>query len=405
MTRVICGLAASVALLWGLSAAEAAERFLLIGGGRVTGELLNPDQVPRETYVVGTAGGGQLTLERSQVERVETLRPVEEEYAKIGPSFADTVEGQWAAAEWCRENRLSPQRMTHLQRIIELDPNHADARGVLGYRLLNGKWVTQEDVMAAQGYRRYQGRWRTQQEIDLIEANRNNELAEKEWAVKIRRWRDWIGTDRDADGRRNILGIKDPHAVVALTRLLESDTLVPMRLLYIETLARIGSGNAMQALAVRSMEDPIEEVRLTCLDYLEKADSPDVIDYYVGKLRAKDNRVVNLAAVALRRLKDPSSIGPLIDALVTTHKFKIVTSKPGSMTGTFGTGPGGSGAPGGSGLSMGGGPKIITQHMSNRPVLDALIELTGQNFNFDQQAWKYWHSSQRSRGTIDARRG
>jgi len=405
MTRAICGLAVSVALLWGLSAVDAAEVFLLTGGGRVTGELLNRDQTPRETYVVCTVGGGQVTLARSQVKRFVALRPIEEQYAKIRPSYADTVQGQWAAAEWCRENHLSPQRTTHLQRIIELDPDHAQARGILGYASINGKWATQEDRMTGQGYRRYEGRWRTPQEIELIEANRNDDLAEKAWMIKIRRWRDWLGTDRDADGRRNILGIEDPHAVVALSRLLETDDVESMRLLYIETLARIGSGNAVQTLAVCSMEDPTEEVRLTCLDHLEKADNPDVIDYYVGKLQDKDNRKVILAAVALRRMKDPTSVGPLIEALVTTHKFKVVTSQPGSMTTTFGTGPGGSGAPGGSGLSMGGAPKIFTRQIPNRPVLDALIELTGQNFNFDQQAWKYWHSSQRDRGAIDARRG
>ncbi len=405
MTRAICGLAVSVALLLGLSAAEAAELFLLTGGGRVSGELLNPDQTPRETYVIRTAGGGQVTLARSQVERFVASRPIEDQYAKIRPSYADTVEGQWALAEWCRENRLMLQRRTHLQRIIELDPDHAGARGVLGYKLVNGKWATQEGLMTAQGYRRYQGRWRTSQEIELIESDRKNELAEKEWAMKIRRFRAWLDTDRDGDGRRSILGIEDPHAVVALTRLLETDEAEHARLLYVETLARIDTGGAMQTLAVCSMEDPIEEVRLTCLDYLEKTDHPDVTDYYVGKLRSKDNRVINLAAVALRRMKDPSSVGPLIDALVTTHKFKVGTNQPGSMTTTFGTGPGGSGAPGGSGLSMNNAPKIFTQTIPNRPVLDALIELTGRNFNFDQQAWRYWHSSQRSRGTIDARRG
>ena len=43
--------------------------------------------------------------------------------------------------------------------------------------------------------------------------------------------------------------------------------------------------------------------------------------------------------------------------------------------------------------------------MSNQSVLDALVALTGQNFNFDKQAWKYWYAAQKKpRDGLDARR-
>jgi len=86
------------------------------------------------------------------------------------------------------------------------------------------------------------------------------------------------------------------------------------------------------------------------------------------------------------------------------HKYKVTSGNPNSMSSTFGTGPGGSGAPGGGGLSMGGGPKIITRQLQNQAVLDALIEITGHNFNYNQQAWQHWHSQQRQRPMLDARR-
>ena len=143
--------------------------------------------------------------------------------------------------------------------------------------------------------------------------------------------------------RQNILAIDDPAAVAALADGLATEPADEVRVLYVEALARIGIPDAIQALAVCSMEDPVEEVRLTCLDNLQKTRSPDVVGYYVGRLRDKDNRKVNLAAIGLRRMKNASAVGPLIDSLVTVHKFKIVTSNPGSMSTTFGTGPGGSG--------------------------------------------------------------
>ena len=154
-------------------------------------------------------------------------------------------------------------------------------------------------------------------------------------------------------------------AVKALAIGLRDDSAPPVRLLYVEALAKIDTPEAARALAIASISDPVEEVRLTCLDRLQTKKRPDVVAYFVGKLKDKKstNEVINLAGVALGRMKDPSAIGPLIDALVTVHKFKIV--KPGgdnATSGTFGTGPGGRGAPGGGmGLSAGGGPTIIRQ--------------------------------------------
>lgn len=403
-----CGaLRLTVAALVLLAAGRAAGEtvFVLTTGGRVTGELLNPEETPRQKFVIRAVGGARVTLEPSQVKQVLITRPEELQYEKIRPKYPDTVEGQWALAEWCFQQRLTAQREKHLRRVIELDPDHAEARRALGYSQLDGEWVTREEIMTRRGYQRYKGRWRTPQEIELLEKKRRVEIAEKEWAQKLGRWRDWLGTERDPQGRRNILAIDDPHAVEALTRNLTGDPSAHARTLYIEVLAKIGSPEAIEALAVCSIEDPVEEVRLTCLDYLEKKERPEVVAYYVGKLRAKDNRVVNLAAIGLGRMKDPSAVGPLIDALITVHKFKVSTGNPGSISTTFGTGPGGSGAPpGAGGLSVGGRPRIVSRYIRNRYVLDALIALTGQNFNFDERAWKYWYAGQQKRPNVDTRR-
>jgi len=380
------------------------EVFLLKAGGRVEGELLNPDELPRKTYAIGLPSGSRITLDQVQVQAVLTQNPEVQQYEQIRPRFPDTNEGHWALAEWCRERRLVTQRKAHLERIIELDPDHAEARRLLGYQKLADRWLTREEIMAEQGYVEYKGRYRTSQEIELMENRRKTDLAEREWARKINHWREWLDTDKVAEGRQSLLAIRDPLAVPALVRNLAADPAPIVRILYIEVLAAIGTPEAIRALATCSLYDPVEEVRLTCLDYLQKEPHPDVIEYYVGKLHDKDNRAVNLAAVCLRRMKDPTAIRPLIDALVTVHRFQIGSGNPGSISTTFGTGPGGTGAPPGSGLSMGGGTKIITRQIANQAVLDALIALTGQNFNFDQRAWTYWYAAQVRHDVLNARR-
>ena len=147
MTRLAAGLLISVMWLWATGRAALAEVFVLHNGGRVAGQLLNPDEKPRKKFVIQTAAGGRITLDRSQVKQVLYTRPEELEYERIRPGYPDTLAGQWALAEWCREAKLTVQRKTHLERVIELDPNHVQARTALGYNQIGGKWTTPEQVM------------------------------------------------------------------------------------------------------------------------------------------------------------------------------------------------------------------------------------------------------------------
>ncbi len=389
-----------VACLLTIPAAALAEIavFKLASGGEVKGELLNPNESPRTKYIVRTTLGGEITLERDQVKEIVRRRPGEVEYETLRPTFADTVEAQWALAEWCREHTLIDLRQKHLKRVIELDPNHAEARRALGYSLTDGKWKTQAELMSERGYVEYKGKWRLQQEVQILEQQRTNELSEKAWATNIKRWRQWLDTDKRSEAQKNLLEIRDPLAIPALKRQLESERIEGVRVLLVEALAR--SGMASQILAMRSLEDPSQEVRMTCLDFLDDAPHPEVVALFIQKLRDKDNTIVNRAAVGLQRLKDPSAISPLVDALTTTHTFKIVSGAPeGSYTATFG--------PGGTGFGMGtNGPRYVKQDMNNGPVLDALVTLTGGvNYNFDVGMWRKWLATQGKVHTLDARRG
>ena len=121
---------------WGLScrgglvagAGGAREVFHLANGGDVRGEVLNPDESPRSHYVIKTAQGGKISLPADQVEKVDKQSAKEIEYDRLAAVAPDTVKGQWEVAEFCRENHLDSQRTKHLERIIELDPEHAEAR-------------------------------------------------------------------------------------------------------------------------------------------------------------------------------------------------------------------------------------------------------------------------------------
>ncbi|MBS0210239.1 MAG: HEAT repeat domain-containing protein [Planctomycetes bacterium] len=382
---------------------EAAEHYVLqlASGGRLEGELLNPTEAPRTKYQLRLADGSELTFDREQVREATKLRPEELEYQKILHQFPDTAEGHWKLSEWCREHNLYDIRKKHLERIIELDTDHADARRLLGYSKVDGAWKTQAQIMTERGYVEYKGKWRLRQEVEIAEEARKQELAEKAWATTLKRWREWLDVpDRQNEARRKFGDVSDPAAIPALKRMFEQERLEAVRNMYVDALARMNHPLAWQMLAEYSLLDPSPEVRANCLDLLDDQPRPSIVSFFISRLNGKyDNTIVNRAALGLKRMKDTTSMGPLIEALNTTHTYQVSAGAAGQYSASFG--------PNGGGFAMNNNqPKSQTVMLNNEAVLDALLTMSnGVNFNYDKGAWKRWFETQRRTSKLDARRG
>lgn len=396
-------LSAAAAALALLAPAGWADIFVLHNDGQVRGELVNRHENPRHSYIIKTATGGRVTLQAEQVKEVKRQTAAEMKYDQVRLTYADTIEDQWKLAEWCRENRLSKLRRTHLERIIELDPNHAEARHALGYSQIQGRWTTQDELMKENGYVRYAGKWMLPQEVEILEQQRKETLAQKDWGVKLKRWSGWLNTDKAAQAIENIKAIDDPFAAKALAKHLDNDSRRDVRLMYVEALGRIHAPVGLDALVTVSLHDADEEIRVAALEQIVARQYQPAVGKYVQALKNKDNTIVNRAAAGLAQMKDPSAIGPLIDALVTTHTFHIQKGQPGQTSATFGTG---ANAGAGGGFSFGGGGvEVQKQKIENRSVLLALTTLAPNvNFDYDVRAWKYWYAAQRKPQSLDARR-
>ena len=398
MRTVINRLAIAVVVLAGISSAHG-DNFLLTNDGQLTGELLNRDESPRQKYVIRTADGTTITLEKGQVKQVVSQSAAELEYEKIAPTFADTVEDQWRLAEWCKEKSLTRGRQIALERVIELNPDQKQARIALGYSQLDGQWIQPDEARKKRGYVNYHGQWLLPQEIELLEKKHADDLAEKKWFTTLKQWRNWLDDPAQVDqAHDNIKQISDPTAVRALVQSLDTEKTRDVCVWYIQALGKIGPA-AVRTLVEHSLDDPDEEIRLSCLDQLIGQPTLAATPLYVAALRNKDNVQVNRAGYALGRLGDKSAVAPLIDALITTHKFTAIegAGNPNQMSAGFSK-------TGGGGLSMGSSAKIIKRDLNNQQVLDALVALTGANLGFDKTAWKNWYSSQQKPGAIDARR-
>jgi hypothetical protein len=260
--------------------------------------------------------------------------------------------------------------------------------------------TTQQQSMAERGYVRHRGGWRTAQEIDLIERAERATLAQKEWNGRLERLRRQVEQPAQADrAAEEIREISDPAAVSALAALVAKDPVLRVRSWCIEALARIRSPDAVGVLVSAALDHPDPETRIAAVERLQLIGPHVAVPMLVAALRSADNAQVNRAAEALGRLNATSAVGPLIDALETQHVTVTGDGTPeGATSATF--------TPSGGGLSMGGGPKRAKVAVRNDRVLEALVALTGTNFEWDARGWRTWLASRHAPPAgYDPRRG
>jgi hypothetical protein len=383
----LVALAASVV---GAMVAEplAADIFILESGGRIEGEWLNRQEQPLTKYSVRQAGV-LLDLPAASVREAIRQSPAEMEYARLAPAAADTVEGQWELAEWCRNNSLARHREIHLRRIIELNPDHQQARLALGYQFLQGQWTTRSDARRKEGYEFYKGRWRTAQEIQILEGRAKHDQAETDWLLRLKKLRRELDDpEKSRLAYKSLTEINDPAAVRPLGEYFARERVRSVKQLYAEILARMKSVDAVRILVDRALSDPDEEIFYACISKIVQTQTPHVADAFIAALKDNENIKVNRAAAALARLQDKSAVSPLIDALRTTHTRLLDPGRGADATTTAFTSAG-------TMMKKGEGPEVQISHVQNQPVLDALTKLTGVDFGFDQRAWRYWHAQEK----------
>lgn len=259
---------------------------------------------------------------------------------------------------------------------------------------------SQQELMAERGFVRYRGGWRTAQEIELMERAERTTLAQKEWIGKLERLRRQVDQPAHADrAAEEIREISDPSAVPALAAALTKEAVFQVRAWYVEALSRIAAPDAAGVLVAVALDHPDPETRIAAVERLVVIGPHLAVPTFAAALHSADNAQVNRAAEALGRLGATVAVGPLIDALETQHIVTTGDGTPeGSTSATF--------TPAGGGLSMGGGPKRSKVPVRNDRVLEALVTLTGANFEWDARAWRAWLVTRHAPpASYDPRRG
>jgi len=417
----------TIALAAGLACLAArplsADLVKLKSGGELRGQLDGDVSLKgRAPVVVSTVSGGLVAVEAVTVQFV-TRRPFKVElYETRAKGTPKTIAAQWALAEWCREQGLRSQREDHLRILLELDPNHRPSRLALGYGKYDGKWMTRDEWNRSRGLVKHKGKYITPEELELIrksEAELEREIA---WHRKVKTWKNWLSNryaNRRAEGLKNLRKLTDPDAVPALSKNFSDESNKALRAFYVKLLEKMKGAKPVAALVQQSLYDTDYEIRYAALNGISKDQYAIAVPYFIRELGNESVVVVRRAADGLQRVGDERAIPALVNALVTTHRYKVRVR---DTSGSIGFTPGGSfGTPQPTlppqieaMLRTGQLPngvivtepeqrvrtKVVTvkYNHQNRQVLAALQRLTGASHGYSKRDWLLWLASTKNSG-------
>ncbi|MFQ5730384.1 MAG: HEAT repeat domain-containing protein [Planctomycetaceae bacterium] len=414
---LVCGLSLAPQSTWG-------DLIKLKNGGELRGTLRGGSAGAKaDPIVIETLSGSVVAVARKDAQFV-TRRPLKiEAYETKARQTPRTFDAQWKLAEWCRNQGLSRQRKTHLRIILDLRPDHRVARLVLGYSKYDGKWMTREEWSKSRGLVKYKGRYITPEELALLKGSAAELEREREWFQKVRLWKRWLTArkaDRRISGLAALRSITDPNAVAALRKNLKDDPAKSMRSLYVGILSRMKGPKPIVALAHQSLRDADYEIRYAALNAIPKDQYATAMPYFVAALKSESVLIVRRAGAGLMRVADERAIPALIDALVTTHRYRVrVPDRKGTLSfgtnGSFGNGGQAVLPPQIEAMLRSGqlpngvivnNPQVnqlqrtkvikIKRDHPNREVLAALQRVTGQAFGFNKRDWRLWLASSKN---------
>ncbi len=395
----------------------------LKNGGEIRGTIeRRPGITQQEKVTITTLNGIRITVERKDFEFISWRKPIIEEYETRLRKTRPEVASLWELAEWCRKTSgLAAKRLEVLERIIKIDPDHAEARAGLRHEKHNGQWMTRDEKMAAMGYVKYGNRYITQQEFDLKEKSRLRLEEEQKWFKDIRLWHLWLTGRHEArqkEALELLQNVNAPDALPGLERFFKDDKNKNVRMLYVQALGQIGTKDVIASLVEKSLRDSEFEVRIRALEAMPQRQFAVAAPLYVKALKSDSNRVVRHAATALSVVGNQNSIPAMIDALVTTHTYQIRVPRNDRVSfrsdGTFGNGQGTlqlppeidalirAGQLQGMVVQQGNPSPVLTklvpiryQHR-NEEVLEALKLLTDKDFGYDERTWHLWWAARKA---------
>lgn len=147
------GLLLALVLAWPVFAAEPVT-LVFPSGGELKGVLLQDEG---GIYVL-ERDGGQLEFPHASVACVRREPNAESSFrAREATLPLKDPAALWSLASFAAENGLPGRARRAAERVLVLNPDHAEARAHLGYERVFGQWIRGDELMRAKGLVRHEG--------------------------------------------------------------------------------------------------------------------------------------------------------------------------------------------------------------------------------------------------------
>jgi hypothetical protein len=154
-----------------------ADEVYLKDAGTISGRIIQQT----DTIILIDIGSGEIGVPPDRVERIVKGRSPLDEYderaARLGPQ---DVKGWRSLGRWADGKGLSAQSRQAYENVLRVASNDPEARQALGYVLVDGRWLTEEEGYRARGYVKYEGEWMTPAEAQLAQASAEAERARRD---------------------------------------------------------------------------------------------------------------------------------------------------------------------------------------------------------------------------------
>lgn len=405
---------------WVMPCPAQADLVRLKNGGELRGALVKGSDKTRDPELtIVSFSGATVSIPRDEVESVQMRSPAIEEYVTRSREIPQTLEAHQQLADWCVSRQLRTQRVEQLELLLELDPENEVVHRSLAHILHDGQWMSRDEAMAKQGYVKHNGKYVTQLEMELLEQTGAERAAEQVWYPKVKQWVGWLGgrdQRRVTEGLQNLRAIQDPDAVAALWNYLGQQQNSDYRLLFVEIAGAMKGPKPVRRLSQTLLNEGAEPVFRVALATIDADQKIEVVKYCLPGLSDKSNDVVQRAAIVVGQFGDERVIPNLIDALITTHRYKVQVPDTSNSV-SVGITPNGTPtmlSPGSTGnqpnniemLNRLGqlpyGYRVnntnpqpmktvnVKADIRNTHVREALQKLTQQDFGYDQRDWQRW---------------
>lgn len=178
-----------------------------------------------------------------------------------------TADDQLHLARWCSQRGLHDQARAHWMQLLELNPNHAEARRQLGFRRVGRDWITEEA-------------WQQAQEKQIATRQNLHDWQPRiESLRKLTRHRSQFHRNKAAE---EIRSIDDTAAIPALEATFFRDTEANAQLV-VEALGNMSGEDATMALVRNAVYSDFPSVRKMAVERLESHNR----DYFVPQLVAE----------------------------------------------------------------------------------------------------------------------